>query len=149
MTTSNSLAEVLKEAEKAVSAISDAEMRRVAFDRVLEHLLKKNPAKEHTEDKPPEKQQHKASEKTSKVKKKVRTGPTSWLQDLVAKGFFASPKSIREIREELDKKGHPVKSPDLTLPLKNLVDVDEVLDRTKQTKPGGNSKEVVWFNRKK
>jgi hypothetical protein len=142
-----SLAEKVKEAEKAVSSVSNPELQKIAFEQVLNHLLGPDSKAEIKSIEKPASKESKNSSKEVKTKapKSASTGPKAWLLQLVERGFFASQKSTGDIRDELDKLGHPVDAADLTRPLKSLVEIDKVLDRTKRIKSGGKSKEVVWF----
>ena len=53
MTTGANLQELLKSAEEAAEVIEDDELKRIAFDRVLDHLLKTADSNQAAEARPP------------------------------------------------------------------------------------------------
>jgi len=74
---SEKLENIISEAEKITSKLTDPEMRRVAFDRVLEYLLQNS----FSADLP-----KKTTQNEVKVKAK-KTQPQSWVQKLGLKNL--------------------------------------------------------------
>jgi hypothetical protein len=109
---------LVAQAESAVADVKDAELRRVAFEKVLDDLLTPG-AKGHT---------HHASGKSDDPEKHVPTikarskrgGPQANLDELVADGFFAKPKTISEVKAELENRGHHIPLTSLSGPLQKL-----------------------------
>lgn len=132
--------QIVSEAEKAVSNISDIELKKIAFDRILEHLLQIGLPS-------PEGKPKKVKAATVKLEKKssAKSGPKNWIEELVDEGFFQTPKASNDIREALDERGHILQSTDLTRPLDRLVK-DKVLRRKKMPAEEGGKSQVHWYN---
>jgi len=128
---------VIAEAEKVVGGVTDPELRRVAFDRVLQHFLQSS---QHVGKPPPH-----APARVKADKGSTKPGPKTWLQELADEGFFATPKHLAAIREALDERGHILKPQDLTAPLANLVK-EKVLRRKKMSAQEGGKAQVHWYN---
>lgn len=138
-TDSENLAEIVTEAEKAASIVSNLELRKIAFDRILEHLLQ-------TGFHPVGKiKTVKTSSKTKTPKDlKAKPGTKTWLEELIDDDFFKTPKSGKDILKALDERGHILKSTDITMPLSLLVN-DKKLRRRKMTTEGSKS-QLHWHN---
>mgnify|MGYP001588524955 CR=1 FL=1 len=99
------------EAESAVASVKDPELRRAAFEKVLQHLL--------------ENQAGSAKKTKSKVaqaqsRTKAKTGPTGYIADLIDDDFFKKPRSIAEVKAELANRGHHIPITALSSPLQRL-----------------------------
>jgi hypothetical protein len=96
MSAKSDYADLVAQAERAVVAVKDPELRRAAFERVLEDLLAKRTGKaslsKGTSAKP---------STPDKKSVKVRTGPLAYVEELVADGFFKKPKTITQVKAEL------------------------------------------------
>jgi hypothetical protein len=110
------LIELRKQAEKAVAEMPDGGLKLKAFEVILTHLLTGPSESAEVE---PEK------EKGTKTKAAKRTAPAStatgrilFLKD---DGFFKTPKSIGEIRDELKANGWHYNVTGLSGPLQTLV----------------------------
>jgi hypothetical protein len=128
LSTEKPYAELVAQAEHAVTAVKDAELRRVAFERVLSDLLtggRGRPSVDvaHAESsvsvraagaKP---RRRKAS--VSRVGTK-RGGPQQYIEDLAAEGFFKIQKTISEVKAELENRGHHIPLTSLSGPLQKL-----------------------------
>jgi hypothetical protein len=87
-------AELVAQAEQAVASVKDAELRRVAFERILNDLLGgggeaqsgKAPGAARANKRAP-----------SKPTAKKRSGPQSYVEEMVDDGFFKKPKTISEV----------------------------------------------------
>ena len=99
------------EAESAVASVKDPELRRAAFEKVLQHLL------ENQAD-PAKKAKSKAAQAQSRAKTKA--GPTGHIADLMDDGFFKKPRSIAEVKVELANRGHHIPLASLGTPLRRL-----------------------------
>lgn len=134
------LIQIVLEAEKAVREIADADLKKIAFDRVLEHLLQNSLPKPVEDNKKP-----KASKtKTEKISSS-KPGPKAWIRELVDDGFFKDPKTNSLIRAALDERGHILNASDLTQPLASLVD-EKFLRRKKMPAEEGGKEQIHWHN---
>lgn len=150
-TDSTNYAKLFEDAEKAVSGIKNEKLKEIAFDKLLNHLLKDNsPASDdeveiERDEKP---KRRKAKVKTSSTRvgsKPSKDGPKAWLRELVEEGFFKKPKSSSAIREELETRSHHLKATDLTLPLQALCH-EKLLRRKKESPEGGGKAVLHWVN---
>lgn len=134
-----SLADAVKTAEAATAHIKDEELRKLAFGKVLDHLLLRGSEADlprgggkggaNRGQKPPRKPAPK------------KKGPMAWLAELASEGFFKKPKDSNEILEKLAERGHHLELPDITVQLQQLC-VKKVLRRKKI--PGKEGKRQVW-----
>lgn len=121
-------AELVSQAEKAVVSIKDPELRRVAFERVLEDLLSSGGAGALAAV-PSSKARRPKTVNTPRKAGKAR-GPKSYVRELVDDGFFKKPKTIAEVKAELANQGHHIAQTSLSGPLQSLCQ-DRVLRRHK------------------
>ena len=125
--------DLVKQAQKAVASVKDPELRRVAFEKILDDLLnlrsspqtgivnhKKKPGKEHSQ---------------SKANKNTRGGPTAYIQELADDGFFKKSKTIAQVKAELENRGHHIPLTSLSGPLQTLCK-SKVLRRQKTSETG-------------
>jgi hypothetical protein len=104
------LSHAVAEAEKAVAAIKDAELKRAAFEKVLEHLLGSGPV--------PGKEG--MSRQRPAPSGKAKRGPRAYLEELIEDGFFKKPRGLSEVKAELANRGHHIPRTSLSGPLQNL-----------------------------
>lgn len=152
-TDSTNYAKLFEDAEKAVSGIKNEKLKEIAFDKLLNHLLKDHSPVGDDEDE--EEKDEKPKRRRAKVKAKVssngggskpsKDGPKAWLRELVEEGFFKKPKSSSAIREELETRSHHLKATDLTQPLEALCH-EKLLRRKKETPDGGAKAVLHWVN---
>jgi hypothetical protein len=94
-------AELVTQAESAVASVKDPELRRVAFQKVLEDLLagvgelsasagRGSKSRGRVADKSP--------------RKAAKGGTQSYIDDLVEEGFFKKPKTISNLKAELENR---------------------------------------------
>lgn len=111
-------AELVKQAEGAVAAVKDAELRRVAFERVLNDLL------DSGNDAGSERRTRVAASPTKKAasppKTKKRSGPQAYVEEMVDDGFFKKPKTISAVKAELENRGHHIPLTSLSGPMQKL-----------------------------
>ena len=109
------LAEAVAEAEKAVAPIKDAELRKAAFEKLLEHLLGSGQEVASKKKKEADRAQH-----SEKVERKTRRGPQGYVEELVDDGFFKKPRTISDVKAELGNRGHHIPTTSLSGPLQSL-----------------------------
>lgn len=124
-------AELVRQAEKAVGSVKDPELRRVAFEKILDDLLKLGSSASHGKSHP-----KKSAEKLSAKPKvsRVRGGPTAYVQELVDDGFFKKKKTIAEVKAELENRGHHIPLTSLSGRLQALCK-SRILRRQKTSEP--------------
>jgi hypothetical protein len=117
-------AELVAQAEQAVAAVKDAELRRVAFERVLDDLLSGKRGFPPGGSKPlnrigkkPRSAPPDAEEESQSAK---RGGPQAYVEELVSDGFFKKQKTISEVKTELGNRGHHIALTSLSGPLQKL-----------------------------
>jgi hypothetical protein len=117
-------AELVAQAEQAVAAVKDAELRRVAFERVLDDLLsgkRGQTAEESKTVKGPAKRTGGLAPKTGHPGRAVkRSGPQAYVEELASDGFFKKQKTISEVKTELGNRGHHIALTSLSGPLQKL-----------------------------
>lgn len=104
--------EIVQEAEQSVQPIKDPELKRVAFEKILDHLLTQS----SSSGKKDEKKSHIPKAKT----KRKGGGPQARIEDLIDESFFKKPKSISEVKTELATRGHHIPLTQLSAPLQRL-----------------------------
>lgn len=109
-------AELVAQAEQAVAAVKDAELRRVAFERVLNDLL--GGVDETLSGKTRE--AARPAKHVSKPAAKTRSGPQSHVEEMFDDGFFKKPKTISEVKTELENRGHHIPVTSLSGPMQKL-----------------------------
>jgi hypothetical protein len=128
----------VKTAEEAVGAMKDPKLREIAFAQVLAKLLgrdKEPPAR------PAQGSKGDGATKAGESSGKKASGVTAWLRELISEGFFATPRHVQTILQELEERGHHLKPQDITKQL-GLLCVAKELRRKKLPPTGG--KAPVW-----
>jgi hypothetical protein len=139
MTDTQNFADIVKQAEQAVKGVADPELRRVAFEKILTALLGKpdlalgSPQTKVTRSTSP----RVASKR--KTESKAR-GPKAYIRGLIDDGFFSKPKSLPQLKAELENRGHHIAVTSLSGPLQALCQ-DKLLRRQKTKAPGKGGKE--------
>lgn len=131
MATESDYAALVSQAEKAVKAVKDPELRRVAFEKVLDDLLAGgSPAT-------PTRATRKAAPKKAAAKpsRRAARGPSRKLNELIEDGFFRKQKTIAEVKAELENQGHHIPITSLSGPLQTLCK-RKVLRRQKKKTSG-------------
>ena len=130
---------LVAEAEEAVQSVKDPELRRIAFQRVLEELLGGGRRKGgHNRQKQPRKKANRGAPKSG------RGGPNAFLREMHEEGFFQKPKTITAVKVELENRGHHIPMTSLSGPLQRLCKV-KVLRRQK-TEGKGKKKPFGYSN---
>jgi hypothetical protein len=105
----------LKEIEEQVSVIKDQELRKIAFEKLMNLLSSQKKAKIKLARKP----------KDNKKSRKLKSGRPSQkkiLTELLSSGFFDKPKTVSEIVDNLRlKTGHLYKPNELSTPLVRML----------------------------
>ena len=118
MANTKQYAELVTQAEKAVASVKDPELRRVAFQKVLEDLLAGGGE--------PSAPTHRVSKGRGRVaeksprRKAAKGGTRSYIDELVDEGFFAKPKTISHLKAELENRGHHIPMTSLSGPLQRM-----------------------------
>jgi hypothetical protein len=108
--------ELVARAEQAVAGVNDPELKRIAFQKVLEDLLAGSSS---TVEQPKA-----APKKEPKAKQRPRRaskgGPSAYVQEMIDDGFFKKPKTIALVKAELENRGHHIPLTSLSGPLQKL-----------------------------
>jgi len=110
--------ELVAQAERAVADVKDAELRRVAFERVLNDLLGGTGDAGHLRPTAPTRTTKQKISQKSVTKK--RSGPQGHVEEMVDDGFFKKPKTISEVKAELENRGHHIPLTSLSGPMQKL-----------------------------
>lgn len=116
MTNRPDYAEVVSQAERAVASVKDPELRRIAFQKVLDDLLGGSVAPGVRASGPARK---KSASQTGQ-KKASRTGTQAYVEELVSDDFFKKQKTIAHVKAELENRGHHIPLTSLSGPLQKL-----------------------------
>jgi hypothetical protein len=107
---------LVSQAEKAVAGVKDAELRRIAFQKILDDLL--GSATSLTTRRSGATKKRLGADK--KPKRVARNGPQAYVEELVADSFFKKPKTIANVKAELENRGHHIAITSLSGPLQKL-----------------------------
>ena len=111
-------AELVAQAEKAVDAVKNPELKRVAFEKILDDLLVGGQQEARPQTKVAEKKSGPAA--AAPRAKAKHGGPQAYVEELVADEFFKKPKTIAEVKAELQNRGHHIPLTSLSGPLQKL-----------------------------
>jgi len=116
MTNLHNYSELVVQAEKAVASVKDPELKRIAFEKVLDDLLGLQGSKKV--------ETHvmigRKAPKRKQSTKSVRGGPKAYVEELIEDGFFKKPKPISEVKAALENLGHHIPVTSLSGPLQKL-----------------------------
>jgi hypothetical protein len=115
-------AAMVAEAEAAVAAVKDPELRRVAFEKILGTLLEQ--ASEGA-DRSRGKRRARQPERSTPTKvehpaRKARKGPKAYIEELISDDFFKKPRTIAAVKAELANRGHHIPLTSLSGRLQSL-----------------------------
>lgn len=114
-------AALVKRAEQAVGSVKDPELKRAAFEKVLEDLLGN---KAGVAAGPPSRSSKRIAATPRKPQgagaRVPRGGPHAYLEELVDDSFFKKPKTITQVKAELENRGHHIPMTSLSGPLQKL-----------------------------
>jgi hypothetical protein len=96
--TNHNYSDLVAQAEKAVAAVKDPDLKRIAFQKVLDDLLG---ASDSSEPRKGDKV-HGTTRKPVRAKSgsapMSKGGPTAYIEELIGEDFFKAPKSIAQER---------------------------------------------------
>ncbi|GMW05559.1 MAG: hypothetical protein QY320_08270 [Gammaproteobacteria bacterium] len=108
--------ELVAQAENAVAGVKDPELKRIAFQKILDDLIADGtPAKSRKTA-----SSRKARGITGPPKRAPRGGPQAYVEELVAEDFFRKQKTIAQVKAELENRGHHIPLTSLSGPLQKL-----------------------------
>jgi len=120
MAAGSDYAALVARAEQAVASVNDPELKRAAFEKVLEDLLAhRGEEKPVAAPKPPRAGPRKSS-RGARKSASPRGGPQAYVEELVDEGFFKKPKTITQVKAELENRGHHIPLTSLSGPLQKL-----------------------------
>jgi hypothetical protein len=117
MADSSAYAEYVAQAERAVASVKDPELKRAAFEKVLDDLLASRGSARTQRSL---RSSRPTKELKKKAPKKTRTGPMAYVEELYDDGFFKKPKTITQVKSELENRGHHIPLTSLSGPLQKL-----------------------------
>jgi hypothetical protein len=139
---------LVKQAELAVAPVKDPELKRIAFEKILDALLEKPETHRDIETKSKKKKVRGSSASksvgTQKAPKK-RAGTASYIEELIDDQFFAKPKTIAAVKAELGNRGHHIPLTSLSGPLQFLCQRKR-LRREKSQPTDGGKKAFAYSN---
>ena len=111
-------ADLVAQAEQAVKSVTNAELKRVAFEKILDDLLKgpRLSSAPQVATKVVERR-----DAQTKPKANSRRGPQQYIEDMILDAFFKTPKAIADVKAELENRGHHIPLTSLSGPLQKLV----------------------------
>jgi hypothetical protein len=138
-------ASYVAQAENAVKGLKDPELKRIAFQKVLDDLLEGTGGGRAPSDGPrrPAKKTSRSRAATEKTKP-TRSGPSAYVRELIEEDFFKKPKTISNVKVELENRGHHIPLTSLSGPMQSLCKAREL--RRKRTDEPGSKKTFVYSN---
>lgn len=108
--------DLVAQAEKAVAGVKDPELKRIAFQKILDDLLGGSTSST-TRQPASVKKRPVARERSIRA---TKGGPQTYVEELVADDFFKKPKTITQVKAELENRGHHIPLTSLSGPLQKL-----------------------------
>jgi len=127
--------DLVAQAEKSVLGVKDPELRRVAFEKILDDLLSKSSGTGTRAVIPKAPIGHAKPPAKGKGRSKAG-GPQAYVEELIEDDFFKKPKTISEVKVELSNRGHHIPRTSLSGPLQKLCR-KKALRRHKTSGKGG------------
>lgn len=118
MAKSQNYPELVQQAEQAVQGVKDPNLKSIAFQKVLEELLSGGTSSVAT----PRARTGKSAGKAGRGKttRQPRGGPKAYVREMIEEHFFKKPKTITEVKVELENRGHHIPLTSLSGPLQQL-----------------------------
>ena len=129
--------DLVKQAESAVASVKDPELRRAAFEKILDDLLT-GPTNGGRTTKPTRSGKRSPKRQPSSGQR----GPRTYICEMKEDGFFKKPKTISEVKAELANRGHHIPLTSLSGPLQKLCQGKEL----RRQKTGDKKKTFVYSN---
>jgi hypothetical protein len=107
--------QLVVQAEEAVAGVKDPDLKRIAFQKILDSLIPVETSEPKTRP-----AGRLASNSGTGSKGPTKGGPKAYVQELVADNFFKNPKTISEVKSELENSGHHIATTSLSGPLQTL-----------------------------
>src|SRR5579863_3254436 len=100
-------AEIVKQAEAAVTSIKDSELKGIAFEKILDTLLGQQGHGKVRGERSAAKSKHETKRSRSAAGKpaKKKGGPKGYIEELIDDAFFKTPKTLSAVRAELGNRG--------------------------------------------
>jgi hypothetical protein len=119
---------LVEQAEKAVQAVKDPELKRIAFQKVLDSLLGgyESAATTRTVGEVSRSPRRKVKGSKGGATRSPRGGPAAYVRELIEDGFFAKQKTITDVKIELENRGHHIPLTSLSGPLQKLCQSKEL-----------------------
>jgi len=144
VTNKKNYAELVTQAEKAVGSVQDPELRRVAFQKVLDDLLgsasQEGEASRHKIEAPAAN----SSARKTRPRKVTKGGTQTYIDELLSGGFFKKPKTISQLKAELENRGHHIPLTSLSGPLQRMCQHRTL--RRHRVKAGGKRETFAYSN---
>lgn len=140
MTKENTYSDLVNQAEKAVQAVKDPELKRVAFEKILDDLLGGG-----TDSSAKKTQQKRRTKKRSSGNGKPQSaGPQAYVEEMIKDNFFTKPKTIAQVKAELGNRGHHIARTSLSGPLQKLTQKKKL--RRQKVKTAGKKQIYSYSN---
>lgn len=140
MTTTPDYSELVAQAEKAVANVKDPELKRIAFQKVLDDLLAPSSSTKTRQ----AASSKKRTAEGSKAKRSAKGGPQAYVDELANEGFFKKPKTIANVKAELENRGHHIPLTSLSGPLQKLC--QRKILRRQKLKTSGKKQTFAYSN---
>jgi membrane protein involved in colicin uptake len=134
MTDPSKYQELVAKAEGAVQAVKDPELRRVAFEKVLDDLLGRTGSGAAGDAKGAARKAPVARPATGRKAPRPAGGPKGYVKEMIEDGFFKKPNTIAQVKAELENRGHHIPFTSLSGPLQSLCQEREL--RRQKTRVG-------------
>jgi hypothetical protein len=133
-------AEIVKQAEGAVASIKDADLKGIAFGKIMDTLLgsggsPKSPRSTRSGGR-------KKKQPADPAPARKKRGPKRHVEELIEEEFFKTPKTLAAVRAELGNRGHHIPLTSLSRPMMLLCQ-DRLLRRQKAK---NGKKEVFTYS---
>lgn len=133
-------AALVAEAEAAVAGVGDPELRRVAFEKILDTLLGQTSKGSKSKPKSATKSSGKRTRaKTAAKRSATKRGPKARVAELIDEDFFSKQKTIADVKAELANRGYHIPLTSLSGPLQSLTQ-ERRLRRQKSRKGADKAK---------
>jgi len=136
--------DLVSQAERAVSGVKDAELRKVAFEKVLTDMLSIDSEESAAASTSRPRPRPSASKAPSREAKASRGGPQAHVEEMLEEGFFRKPKTIAEVKAELENRGHHIPVTSLSGPLQKLCQKKHL--RRQKANGKGSKKTFAYSN---
>lgn len=140
--------EMAREAEAAVVSVKDPELRRVAFEKILQSLLDSQSTGSGQPRRKPKntgRLAHGAAKGDSRQAPKPIRGPKAYIERLIEDNFFKKQRTIADVKAELANHGHHVVLTSLSGPLQKLTQ-ERRLRRQKVAANGNGAKSAYAYS---